>query len=872
MKGRLPALRARLRSLRFKRLLTGLAKYIRAAPLTWALVAVIWTLALITGAVAAGPSAGVLGAVATGPQAVGSGAWWTSLTSPLWSLDLAGYVVITLLLVAVVGPVERASGTWRTTAVLILVQVISTVLASGAVLAAASAGDEWTEQLAGAVTVGAGPMAIGAGMAFTARLGALWRRRLRLITLMVVVVLVAYSGTLHDLQRLFAALIGLVLGPWLLGRSQRAAARTASWSERRVLVALVVAGTAVGPLVAALSDVAIGPLSVLRFLFLPSGPDAASVAQICADPSAVEDCQVLRGQLRLGGVGPAVMSAMPVLLLLAAADGLRRGRRAAWLAAFWLNLVLAGMGALLATELFGTPSEQRVVFGGLLGSQTVLAILLPLTVPLLVTGLLWRTRATFDVRTPRGPARRLRLVTAASLIVLAAVYVGVGWLTRNQFDRPPTVGQLLADLPTRFVPPGYLGEVNPLFLPVGAGATLLYEWTGIVWLLILAATLIVAFRRHEFVAAARDRVRAAGILRRHGGSSLSYLTVWAGNQYLFSANGRAYIAYRVSGAVAVSVTGPVGEVSARRDAVTEFVSMCNAAGLTPCLYSVPSDVRDDLSAALEWRSVQVAEETIVPLAALAFTGKRWQDVRTAVNKAAKIGVAAQWWSYPDAPLTLTGQIKAISEEWVSDKGLPEMGFTLGGLAELADAEVRCLIAVDAHQVVQGITSFLPVYRDGHVVGWTLDFMRRRTGGFPGVMEFLIATAALQFKEEGAEILSLSGAPLARIDRGGSIDPLQRMLDTVGRALEPVYGFRSLLDFKAKFQPVYEPLWMSYPDPAALPAIAAAIGRCYLPHISAKQGSRLLGRITRRHRPTRSTGHAASTAQDSVSELGSPAAK
>jgi hypothetical protein len=34
--------------------------------------------------------------------------------------------------------------------------------------------------------------------------------------------------------------------------------------------------------------------------------------------------------------------------------------------------------------------------------------------------------------------------------------------------------------------------------------------------------------------------------------------------------------------------------------------------------------------------------------------------------------------------------------------------------------------------------------------------------------------------------------------GGQPDALQRLLDVSGRTLEPVYGFRSLLAFKAKF--------------------------------------------------------------------------
>ena len=65
---------------------------------------------------------------------------------------------------------------------------------------------------------------------------------------------------------------------------------------------------------------------------------------------------------------------------------------------------------------------------------------------------------------------------------------------------------------------------------------------------------------------------------------------------------------------------------------------------------------------------------------------------------------------------------------------------------------------------------------------------------------------------------------------------------VGHALEPVYGFRSLLAFKAKFQPEYRPLYLAYPDPAALPAIGLAIGRAYLPDLTARQSARLLGRL------------------------------
>ncbi len=113
-----------------------------------------------------------------------------------------------------------------------------------------------------------------------------------------------------------------------------------------------------------------------------------------------------------------------------------------------------------------------------------------------------------------------------------------------------------------------------------------------------------------------------------------------------------------------------------------------------------------------WSGLQVAEEATLDLGQVAFTGKQFQDVRTALNRAKKSGITAEWISFPHAPLAIKDQIVAISEEWVADKGMPEMGFTLGGLDEIDDEQVRCLIAVDEDRTVRGVTSWLPVYRDG----------------------------------------------------------------------------------------------------------------------------------------------------------------
>jgi lysylphosphatidylglycerol synthetase-like protein (DUF2156 family) len=237
----------------------------------------------------------------------------------------------------------------------------------------------------------------------------------------------------------------------------------------------------------------------------------------------------------------------------------------------------------------------------------------------------------------------------------------------------------------------------------------------------------------------------------------------------------------------------------------------------------------------------VAEETVIRPQLWATTGKKWQDVRTSINRAQRAGIRAEWTTYGALPLGMAAQLAEISEQWVAEKDLPEMGFTLGGLDELHDPSVRLMLAVGEEGRIEAVTSWLPTYREGVVVGWTLDFMRRRPDSINGVMEFLIAEAATRMKADGIEFMSLSAAPLAHTGARDDDDRgvMDRVLDYLGTSLEPVYGFRSLLAYKQKFQPELHPLIMAYPDPVALPAIGLALVRAYLPEISVRQAASLV---------------------------------
>jgi phosphatidylglycerol lysyltransferase len=278
--------------------------------------------------------------------------------------------------------------------------------------------------------------------------------------------------------------------------------------------------------------------------------------------------------------------------------------------------------------------------------------------------------------------------------------------------------------------------------------------------------------------------------------------------------------------------------------VAQFARYCDDNGWVPFYYGIHPEFAE-VCLNMGWSAAIVGDETIVYPAEWNTTGKRWQDVRSSINRAERDGVRAIWALFSELTPRHVSQIEEISEAWVADKELPEMGFTLGGIDELRDDEVRLMIAVDANDQIVGVTSWLPSYTEGTVTGWTLDFMRRVPDGPNGVMEFLIARAAEQFRADGIEFLSLSTAPLTR-DNSSVLENtgIARMLRYIGSRLEPVYGFTSLFNFKRKFQPVFRPVYMAYPDSLSLPAIGVALARAYVPSLSPRQAVRFMRSLGR----------------------------
>jgi phosphatidylglycerol lysyltransferase len=812
------------------------ATVLREAPFSAAMVITLWLVAFATGSVRHGPRGRLLAEVGIG-SGPGPTHWWSPFTSALYCADVRGYLFTTLLVAGFAVPVERRLGPLRTAVAWATVQLLA---APAAMLLwwALSGHGWWQTAPTDPMVPGPGPAVLGLAVAGSAGLAPLWRRRLRVVLVLLLAALL-YTARPTVLFVLVAGLVGLAIGGAVRRGRPGAPAVPPTRPEVRLLLAVAVAMSAIGPLAATVAAQHGGPFAVSRVLLVASPPEPGDVQAACADPALAEQCRAMLAQVHAGGLGPSALSLLPFAMMLLAALGLRRGRRSAWWLAFVLNLAIAGLGAVVfdvVDLLTGAPQDAA-------GTVPVVAAVVQ---PLLIAVLLLAFRRRFSLPTPRSRRRDLWLLGVAGPAGAAVVYLCGGYLLRHQFAPVPTLPHLLADMPLRFLPVGYLDAFPPSFLPEGTAATVLWGWAGTAGWLAALTGIARTFGGDRPADAADAAATTRRLLVEHGGDSVSHMVTWPQNSHWISDDGRVAVAYRLISSVALTLGGPVGDPALRTAAMRHFSRYCLERGWTPCFYGITATHADALRAN-GWGVVQVAEETVLPLAGLTFRGRRWQDVRTALNRAARDGIEAQWHLFAQAPPALAAQVRAISDTWLAAKGLPELGFTLGGVEQLADEEVRCLLAVDGDGRVHAVTSWLPVHRDGRVVGWTLDLMRRGPDAANGVMEFLVASAALHCQAEGAEFLSLSGAPLARRDE---VPPtgLAQLLDRLGTTLEPVYGFRSLLAFKAKFQPEYRPLLLAYPDPAALPTIGNAVARAYLPSLTPAQGVRLVRHLLRQRAP------------------------
>ena len=270
----------------------------------------------------------LLDVVAYGLPALEAARWWTPVTGAFFALVPAQYLPVAGGALVLLGWSELRLGT-RGVALAAATCHLAGVLGASVVLwPLARTSWSWAHTTAGVLDVGFSAGALGAVAAASASLRPPWRGRLRAVLSLYAVLSFLYIGLLWDLEHLLAIGTGLLIGPYLVGRTPMRPHVRFTRHEWRVLAFTLF-------LVAA-------AVRVVLYVVPSDGPLGASTTD--ADVVSV-----------LVGAGVSVLLA----------NGLRQGSRRVWqLAAALTTLgLLAGLAALvvevLAPDRLG-PGDQIV--------------------------------------------------------------------------------------------------------------------------------------------------------------------------------------------------------------------------------------------------------------------------------------------------------------------------------------------------------------------------------------------------------------------------------------------------------------------------------------------------------------------------------
>jgi phosphatidylglycerol lysyltransferase len=469
-------------------------------------------------------------------------------------------------------------------------------------------------------------------------------------------------------------------------------------------------------------------------------------------------------------------AAMAGLLLLVLARGLARGYRAAFRLTLSL-LVVAAAGALLK----GLDWEEAAILSGLALATWSQAALFP--------------RPSWGDWLERPDV----LVATIALVLFVALGIVSHRITPAAFDRWTTIG--------------YHRETARFLRTAGSMA-----------LAVSAAGIYLLLRPPiRFTRPSDDEMQRVLDLHAQWGGGTNPMMVGAGDKSIFLDSDRGFCLYRTVGPYIVVFSDPIVRSQADRAGFLDaFFALAGELDRRPVFYQI----------SLDWIPVlhdrgydffKLGEEAQVDLSRITLSGHEGKMYRQILRRAERDGVRFRVLS-PEETVLRLDELEAISNEWLTTKGLSERQFSVGFFDRNYLARYPCAV-VEETTAPHRIVAFANLLEGPQHAEASVDLMRHRSDG-PKVMDFLFVSLFLRAQERGYARFNLGMAPLASVGEHRGAHARERLARVLFQRGEQWYNFQGLRAYKDKFGPAWVPRYMAYQDawewPVAIAYVSALI--------------------------------------------------
>jgi lysyl-tRNA synthetase class 2 len=324
---------------------------------------------------------------------------------------------------------------------------------------------------------------------------------------------------------------------------------------------------------------------------------------------------------------------------------------------------------------------------------------------------------------------------------------------------------------------------------------------------------------------ARERALALELVREWGADTLAPFVLRADKSYFFTADERAFLAYRVVGGVAIVSGDPIGSPEQFDDLVDGFIAHARRRGWRLAILGA-SECRLELYRRHGLHALYHGDEAVVETATFSLDGRPIRKVRQSMHRLERAGFTAEVLHPSAIDGRLRAHLEEIAREWRGDA--PNRGFVMA-LDALFRLEADDAVFVVGRAPDGSPAGFLHFARTGSAL--SLSSMPRLRDTPNGFNEWLVCVAIEWARDHGYPRVSLNFAPFAALlAPEAELRTIQKAQRRALLGLKGHFQLDNLLLFNRKFFPSWERRFVVYERRTDLPrvGIAALAAEAYLP--------------------------------------------
>ncbi len=504
----------------------------------------------------------------------------------------------------------------------------------------------------------------------------------------------------------------------------------------------------------------------------------------------MELTRVVPGALTRSAAAATVVTG---LLLLMLAKGLRRRKHRAWQASVLL---------LAASVVF------HIVKG--LDYEEAGVALLMLAALLYYRG---------DFYATGDPSTRWNALWAFIFLFLASTLVGYLLIATHQ---DALVGEHSTWQMLQQVWLGMVGISGPLVFIRPAFADVVSDVTLALGLLLAVVTAYLALRTpqpHDALDADEESRLRLLLLKQGSRDSLGYFALRRDKSVIWSASGKAAVAYRVVSGVMLASGDPIGDPEAWPGAIRRFLEEADQHAWVPAVMGCSELGGEVWTREGGMDAFELGDEAVVQVDTFSLQGRQMRNVRQMVSRVERAGYTVSLKRVGDIAPAERADLRSQAASWRGTETERGFSMALGRFGDPADGDCVAVMAFK-EGALRAMLHFVPWGPDG----LSLDLMIRDRTADAGVNEMLIAHALQAAPELGIKHMSLNFAVFrSAMERGGKLGagPILRLWRSILVFSSRWFQIESLYRFNAKFSPEWEPRFICYSAVRDVPRIAVA---------------------------------------------------